>query len=86
MSVSQALENSAMAFNTKYACNFNFATFEARVEEFTFLRPNGGWVDVYKTTLDRMYKKSLDGAAMGAVDNLNGEAMLDDFEYTLIRP
>ena len=86
MSVSQALENSAMAFNTKYACNFNFATFEARVEEFTFLRVIGGWVDVYKMTFDRVYKKALESASVGKLYNLNGETMLDDFEYTLIRP
>jgi hypothetical protein len=49
MSVSRALEKSAKAFNTKYAYNFDFATFELRIEEFTFLRPNGGWIDVYKT-------------------------------------
>lgn len=86
MPVSKALENSAVAFNMKYACNFDFATFESRVEEFTFLRPNGGWIDVYKMMFDRMYKKALEKAAVGAVCNLNGEAMLDDFEYTLIRP
>lgn len=86
MPVSKVLENSAIAFNVKYACNFDFAAFESRVEEFTFLRPNGGWIDVYKVIFDRMYKSALEKAAVGAVDNLNGEAMLDDFEYTLIRP
>lgn len=86
MSVSKALENSARAFCIKYSCNFDFVTFESRVEEFTFLRPNGGWIDVYKAVFDLMYKKSLEKAAVGAVDSLDGEAMLDDFEYTLIRP
>ena len=50
------------------------------------MRPNNGWVDVYKTMFDRMYKKTLERVATGTVDNLDGEAMLDDFEYTLIRP
>ena len=86
MSVSKALEHSASAFNRKYACHFSFATFESRVEEFTFLRPNGGWIDVYKMTFDRMYNKALEGVATGRVDNLDGEAMLDDFEYMLIKP
>jgi hypothetical protein len=35
---------------------------------------------------DRMYKNSLEKAAEGVIDTLDGEAMLDDFEYTLIRP
>ena len=86
MSVSQALENSAKAFNSKYACDFEFVTFESRVEEFTFFRPNNGWIDVYKMTFERMYKKALERAVEGDVNNLNGESMLDDFEYTLIRP
>ena len=86
MAVSKALENSATAFNVKYACNFDFATFESRVEEFTFLRPNSGWIDVYKMTLDRMYTQALESATKEGGMNLNGEAMLDDFEYTLIRP
>ena len=86
MSVSEALENSARAFNMKYSCKFDFATFESRVEEFTFLRPNNGWRDVYKLVFERMYKNALESAAMGKNDNLDGEAMLDDFEYTLIRP
>ena len=86
MSVSQALENSARNFSDKYACQFDFATFESRVEEFTFLRPNGGWIDVYKMVFERLYKLSLEKVAAGVMDNLDGEAMLDDFEYTLIRP
>ena len=86
MAVSRVLESSAKNFSTKYACNFDFATFEAKVEEFTFLRPNGGWIDVYKAMFDRVYKKALEKAAFGVVRNLDGEAMLDDFEYTLIRP
>ena len=86
MSVSRALEKSAKAFNVKYACHFDFATFESRVEEFTFLRPNGGWIDVYKMMFERMYKQSLESAATGNTPNLNGEAMIDDYEYTLIRP
>ena len=55
-------------------------------EEFTFLRPNGGWIDVYKATFERMYQQSLEGAVLGTLENLSGEAMLDDFEYMLIRP
>ena len=86
MAVSRALEKSARDFNMKYECDFDFATFEARVEEFTFLRPNNGWVEVYKLMFDRVYKETLEKAAVGAVKNLDGEAMLDDFEYTLIRP
>ena len=86
MPVSEALKNSAKDFSVKYACNFDFAMFESRVEEFTFLRPNGGWLDVYKMMFDRVYKNTLENAATGALDNLDGEAMLDDFEYTLIRP
>lgn len=85
MSVSRALENSAKAFNTKYACNFDFATFELRIEEFTFLRPNGGWIDVYKMMFGRMYRQALEAAVEFNV-SLNGEAMLDDYEYMLIRP
>ena len=87
MSVSQALEKSARDFCLKYTCNFNFNTFEATVEEFTFLRPVGGWIDVYKTTFDRLYKNTLEKVAEGMLDDdLDPEAMLDDFEYTLIRP
>ena len=86
MSVGRLLENSARAFNEKYACDFNFTTFDENVEEYTFLRPNNGWKDVYKLTFDQMYKMALEKAVLGAVNNLNGEEMLDDFEYTLIRP
>ena len=86
MSVSEALKNSAKAFSEKYACKFDFATFEERVDEFTFLRPNGGWIDVYRMTFERMYKNALEKLALGDADSLDGEAMLDDFEYTLIRP
>ena len=56
------------------------------IEEFTFLRPNNGWLDVYKMMFEKMYKKALEGAALGNADGLDGEAMLDDFEYTLMRP
>lgn len=86
MPVSQALENSAKTFNAKYGCDFDFARFESKVEEFTFLRPIGGWIDVYKMTFERMYKRSLESVATGKTNNLDSEAMLDDFEYTLIRP
>ena len=87
MSVSQALEKSAKNFCSKYACRFDFDSFESSVEEFTFLRPVGGWVDAYKTTFDRLYKASLEQVALGSTDSdLDPEAMLDDFEYTLIRP
>ena len=87
MAVSAALEKSARDFCLKYACSFDFATFESRVEEFTFLRPVGGWIDVYKATFDRLYKHTLEKVAAGTVDaHLDAEAMLDDFEYTLIRP
>ena len=87
MSVSQALEKSSRDFCLKYACHFDFVTFESRVEEFTFLRPVGGWIDVYKITFDRLYKNTLEKVAVGILDDdLDPEAMLDDFEYTLIRP
>lgn len=86
MSVSVALEKSARDFCSKYNCNFDFSTFESRVEEFTFLRPVGGWVDVYKMMFARMYKQALESVANVKESNLDGETMLDDFEYTLIRP
>lgn len=86
MSVSEALKQSAEKFNTKYGCDFDFTRFESRVEEFTLLRPNNGWKDVYKATFERMYTKAFERVALGTENGLNGEAMLDDFEYTLIRP
>ena len=86
MPVSKALENSAKAFSKKYSCNFDFKAFESRVEEFAFLRPNGGWIDAYKAVFGQMYKKTLENVDVGKVDNLDAEVMLDDFEYTLIRP
>lgn len=87
MSVSDALGRSARDFSAKYACHFDFVAFEARVEEFTFLRPIGGWTDVYKTSFEKLYRDTLEKVALGAIeDDLNAEAMLDDFEYMLIRP
>ena len=86
MSVSKALENSAKEFNAKYFCDFNFAIFESRAEGYTFLNPNNGWREVYKKTFDKMYKQALEAVNVGKSDNLGAEAMLDDFEYTLIRP
>lgn len=87
MPVSEALEKSARDFCFKYACEFDFTTFESRVEEFTFLRPVSGWVDVYKMTFEKLYKNTLEKVAFGEIDDdLDAEAMLDDFEYTLIRP
>lgn len=86
MPVSAALEESARKFNTKYTSEFSFQAFETRVEEFTFLRPNSGWIEVYKDTFEGLYKRSLEKAAEGSLSNLSGEVMLDDFEYMLIRP
>lgn len=87
MPVSEALERSARDFCAKYACRFDFTTFEAGVEEFTFLRPVSGWIDLYKATFERLYRHALEGVALGAADDgPNAEAMLDDFEYTLMRP
>ena len=86
MSISEALKRSVRGFCRKYLCSFSFSAFESRIEEFTFLRPNGGWVDVYKLTFEQMYKSSLEKVAIGEIENLDGEAMLEDFEYTLIRP
>ena len=86
MAVSAALQGLAKDFCYKYACNFDFKTFESKVEEFTFLRPNNGWSEGYKLTFDKMYKQALVSAAKNANADLDGEAMLDDFEYTLIRP
>ena len=86
MSVSRALKNSARAFCIKYSCNFDFDSFESRVEEYTFLRPNNGWLDLYKMTFGGMYKKALEVATVSKNSDLDAEAMLDDFEYTLIRP
>ena len=86
MAVSEALERSARDFCLKYACNFSFTGFEASVEEFTFLRPIGGWTDAYKAAFERLYMQALEPVAGHAGKTLDGEAMLDDFEYTLIRP
>ena len=86
MPISKALEDSARDFCHKYACRFDFGSFESSVEEFTFLRPNGGWIDVYKMTFRHLYQTALEMVALGTVDSLDGEAMLDDFEYTLIHP
>ena len=87
MSVSAALERSAKDFCLKYSCDFDFDTFGSRVEEFTFLRPVGGWIDVYKATFDGLYKKTMEKVVVGMRDDdFDAEAMLDDFEYTLIRP
>ena len=86
MSVSAALEKSARDFCLKYDCSFDFETFESNVEEFTFLRPISGWNDVYKTIFEKMYMQSLESVAKASNAALDSEAMLDDFEYTLIRP
>ena len=86
MSVSMALEKSAKNFCLKYACNFDFKTFESNVEDFTFLRPNNGWTDAYKTTFKKMYLQALESVARVGDVILDSETMLDDFEYTLIRP
>jgi hypothetical protein len=86
MPVSLALEKSAKDFCSKYTCSFDFASFETSVEEFTFLRPIGGWVDVYKNVFEAMYKEALEAAAKHGSATLDSEAMLDDFEYTLMRP
>ena len=86
MSVSKELKRSAKDFNAKYSCKFDFVTFESRAEGYTFLSPNNGWRDVYKQTFDKMYKQALEAVAVGKKENLNGEAMLDDFEYTLMKP
>ncbi len=87
MPVSEALERSANHFCAKYACDFDFASFEAGIEEFTFLRPVSGWIDLYKTTFEHLYRHALESVALGTSDDgLNAEAMLDDFEYTLMRP
>jgi hypothetical protein len=46
-----------------------------------------GWIDLYKATFERLYRHALEGVALGAADDgPNAEAMLDDFEYTLMRP
>lgn len=86
MPVSTALEKSARDFCSKYNCKFDFDIFGASVEEFTFLRPVDGWIDVYKNVFERMYKQALESVASFSSITLDGEAMLDDFEYTLIRP
>ena len=86
MAVSVALEQSARAFCEKYTCKFDFTTFESSVEEFSFLSPVNGWSKVYKMMFERMYKQALEVAFKASNVNLNGEEMLDDFEYTLIRP
>ena len=86
MSVSTALEKSARDFGAHYTCKFNFNAFEKNVEELTFLRPVDGWTDVYKTVFEKMYMQALESATTVDGVFLDGEAMLDDFEYTLIRP
>ena len=86
MAISEALKKSATGFCGKYVCFFSVRAFESKLEEFTFLRPNGGWVDFYKAMFEQLYRKTLERVAMGEVENLDSEAMLDDFEYTLIRP
>jgi hypothetical protein len=86
MAVSAALRDSAEKFCLKYACRFDFVTFESSVEEFTFLRPNNGWREAYKEIFDQVYRQALRSAAEGRNTDLDAEAMLDDFEYTLIRP
>lgn len=86
MSVSKELMRSAKDFSTKYSCNFDFVTFESRAEGYTFLSPNNGWRDVYKKTFDKMYKQALESVVIGKKAHLNSEVMLDDFEYTLIKP
>lgn len=86
MSVSVALEKSAKDFCFKYSCDFNFSTFESRVEEFTFLRTVDGWNDVYKMAFEQTYKQAFESAMKVSNFNFDTEAMLDDFEYTLIRP
>jgi hypothetical protein len=86
MSVSTALEKSARAFCSKYSCDFDFNSFEASVEEFTFLRPVGGWIAAYKMMFEKMYMQALEPIAKDRSTEFNGEVMLDDFEYTLIRP
>ena len=80
MPISHALEKSAKSFCLKYSCVFSFAAFDYRVEEFTFLRPNGGWIEAYMTTFDELYKMALVGAASGTVENLDGEAMLGSLD------
>lgn len=86
MSVSAVLEKSAKDFCLKYACNFDFNTFESSLEEFLFLSSDNGWHDVYKTVFERMYLQALESVARIGDVTLDSEAMLDDFEYTLIRP
>ena len=86
MPVSVALEKSARDFCSKYDCNFDYKTFEACIEEFTFLRPNNGWIDVYKMMFEKMYMQALESVSTVSDETLDSEAMLDDFEYTLIRP
>ena len=87
MPVSQLLEKNAKRFCLKYSCDFDFEVFESRVEEFTFLRPLVGWSDAYKETFECLYKNTLKKVVLGFADtNIDAEAMLDDFEYTLIRP
>ena len=86
MAISDSFRKSAKRFCGKYVCFFNMRTFETKLEEFTFLRPNGGWIDFYKSMFELLYRKTLERVAAGDVDDLDSEAMLDDFEYILIRP
>jgi hypothetical protein len=86
MPISAALEKSAKAFCSKYACSFDFNAFEATVEDFTFLRPVSGWIDAYKSVFEKLYMQAIAPITVSGDAHLDGEAMLDDFEYTLIRP
>ena len=86
MPVSKALRKSANDFCKKYACSFDFAAFESTVEGYIFLNPNNGWREVYKRTFEEMHKQALEKTFSNAHSSLDGEAMLDDFEYALIRP
>ena len=86
MPVSDALKKSARNFCDKYACNFDFDSFEARVDGATFLNPNSGWREAYGTAFEQTYREALENASVGLSARLDPEAMLDDFEYTLIRP
>ena len=86
MPVSEMLKRSAKDFCNKYGCDFDFDSFEARVDGATFLSPNNGWREAYRTVFEQVYGEALENAYVGSLGSLDSEAMLDDFEYTLIRP
>lgn len=86
MPISDSFRRSAKRFCKKYACYFSLREFESDVERYMLQISGEGFCDFYKTMFERLYKKALENVAQEDDGDLDGEAMLDDFEYTVIRP